>query len=88
MGAALAGLAFRGFQGLSAANLATDTRSVASTDDGVNDSFDAEGDPTEDVAETRDAKANPEAGIASARPAPATPAAEDDARDFFDGKKG
>lgn len=88
MGAALAGLAFRGFQGLSAANLATDTRSVASTDDGVNDSFDAEGDPTEDVAETRDADANPEAGIASARPAPATPAAEDDARDFFDGKKG
>lgn len=88
MGAALAGLAFRGFQGLSASNLATDTRSVASTDDGVNDSFDAEGDPTEDVAETRDAKANPEAGIASARPAPATPAAEDDARDFFDGKKG
>ncbi|WP_024817246.1 MIP/aquaporin family protein [Arthrobacter sp. 31Y] len=88
MGAALAGLAFRGFQGLSSAAVAgPEDFKVGS--DGVNDSFDAIDEPVEDAdvsdAEVKEAAVKPD--IASPRAVPAAPV-NDDARDFFDGKKG
>ncbi|WP_420178388.1 MIP/aquaporin family protein [Paenarthrobacter sp. TA1.8] len=83
MGAALAGLAFRGFQGLSQATVAV-TDDVQGGSDGVNDSFDANDEPVEDV-QVSEAPVKSD-GNASRR-APAAPV-NDDARDFFDGKKG
>ncbi|WP_064721820.1 MIP/aquaporin family protein [Paenarthrobacter nicotinovorans] len=77
MGAALAGLAFRGFQGLSGP-----ARAAAEHQGGtgaINDHFDAGNGIAEEAADTR-AETTPE-------PLPAKPA-NDDARDFFDGKKG
>jgi aquaporin Z len=88
MGAALAGLAFRGFQGLSSAATAAPL-DLQGGSDGVNDSFDANDEPVEDTevkdAEVKEAAAEPE--IAPSRTVPAAPV-NDDARDFFDGKKG
>lgn len=81
MGAALAGLAFRGFRGLS---LTSDAGELPGNSDGVHDAFDADEDPAED---TEDQEAAVKADAASSRPAQAAPA-NDDARDFFDGKKG
>ncbi|MEV7661136.1 aquaporin [Paenarthrobacter sp. NPDC089316] len=75
MGASLAGLAFRGFQGLSQAPAAE----PQSGTDAINDDFDAGSGVPE---EAKDA----ETGTAP-QPLPATPA-NDDARDFFDGRKG
>lgn len=89
MGAALAGLVFRGFQGLTAANGAGTTDEQAGAADGVHDEFDTDQDVTVEAAETADAKvqdASPGKSTVSRAPAPA--AAADDARDFFDGKKG
>jgi len=77
MGAALAGLAFRGFQGLSLpAGTAAEDHSGS---DAINDDFDA---GTGTAEETVDAGAE-----TTPKPLPAKPA-NDDARDFFDGKKG
>jgi aquaporin Z len=88
MGAALAGLAFRGFQGLSSAATAAPL-DLQGGSDGVNDSFDANDEPVEDTevkdAEVKEAAAEPQ--IAPSRTVPAAPV-NDDARDFFDGKKG
>ncbi|SDW36442.1 aquaporin Z [Arthrobacter sp. yr096] len=90
MGAALAGLAFRGFRGLS--TVASPDEFAGSTDDGVNDSFDADEDPTEDGVKTVVIGGKQETADAKAEPTPAAEApvasANDDARDFFDGKKG
>lgn len=85
MGAALAGLAFRGFKGLSTVATADDF--AGSTDDGVNDSFDADEDLTANVEETG-VEAKPGAAKTDAAPVPSAAAANNDARDFFDGKKG
>ncbi|NWL32526.1 MIP/aquaporin family protein [Paenarthrobacter nitroguajacolicus] len=83
MGAALAGLAFRGFQGLSQATVAV-TDDVHGGSDGVNDSFDANDEPVEDVhVNEAPGKSDEDAS----RRVPAAPVS-DDARDFFDGKKG
>jgi aquaporin Z len=83
MGAALAGLAFRGFRGLSLTSDA-EARDLSGSSDGVHDAFDAD----EDLAEAPEIKdAAAKADAAPSRPAPAAPV-EDDARDFFDGKKG
>ncbi|MCD4851842.1 aquaporin [Arthrobacter sp. AK01] len=90
MGAALAGLVFRGFQGLSGGNTAEAGDFQASTDAGVNDAFDADHDLTEDAAESAADNSVPAPATtdaASSRPSPQAPAG-DDARDFFDGKKG
>ncbi|MFK4638712.1 MIP/aquaporin family protein [Paenarthrobacter histidinolovorans] len=77
MGAALAGLAFRGFQGLSLpAGTAAEDHAGS---DAINDDFDA---GTGTAEETVDAGAE-----TTPKPLPAKPA-NDDARDFFDGKKG
>lgn len=88
MGAALAGLAFRGFQGLSTAAVAGPEDFTVGSD-GVNDSFDANDEPVEDAdvsdSEVKEAAVKPD--IASPRAVPAAPV-NDDARDFFDGKKG
>ncbi|WP_159702066.1 aquaporin [Arthrobacter sp. 18067] len=90
MGAALAGLVFRGFQVLSGANHTEADGFQANTDDGVNDAFDADHDLTDDAAETGGDKV-PQAPVkktaVSSEPAPSA-AVSDDARDFFDGKKG
>ncbi|MET3369329.1 aquaporin [Arthrobacter sp. M2012083] len=83
MGAALAGLAFRGFQGLSHATVPV-TEDVQAGSDGVNDSFDASDEPVED-AEGKEAPAKSDED--ASRRVPAAPV-DDDARDFFDGKKG
>lgn len=83
MGAALAGLAFRGFQGFSTTAVAA-PGDVQGGSDGVNDSFDANDEPDEDTG-AKDAAA--EADGSPSRAVPATPV-NDDARDFFDGKKG
>ncbi|MCT9870277.1 aquaporin [Paenarthrobacter aurescens] len=83
MGAALAGLAFRGFQGLSRATDAG-AEDVQAGNDGINDAFD-EVDEQAGDAEEKEAAAKSE--TASSLPAPSAPAG-DDARDFFDGKKG
>ncbi|UKA48394.1 aquaporin [Arthrobacter sp. FW305-123] len=86
MGAALAGLAFRGFQGLSAPAVTEDFQGGS---DGINDSFDANDEPVEDPevqgTEVKETAVKPD--IASPRAVPAAPV-NDDARDFFDGKKG
>ncbi|WP_458109565.1 aquaporin [Arthrobacter sp. R3-55] len=89
MGAALAGLVFRGFQGFTAANDA-DIRDVRTgTHDGVHDDFDTDHDLAVDAPDTADAKAQESSsGKNTVSPAPAPAAAADDARDFFDGKKG
>ncbi|MGR0159629.1 aquaporin [Paenarthrobacter nitroguajacolicus] len=90
LGAALAGLVFRGFQGLSEANLAGPLELQAGQDDGVNEAFDADRDLTGEVTETggSDERQAP-AKKNTVHPAPAAAAAAgDDARDFFDGKKG
>ncbi|MFW0772107.1 aquaporin [Paenarthrobacter nitroguajacolicus] len=81
MGAALAGLAFRGFQGLSQSPVAGD---LPGGFDAVNDAFDADDEPADDV-EVKEAAAKSDADVAG--PVPAVPV-NDDARDFFDGKKG
>jgi aquaporin Z len=83
MGAALAGLAFRGFQGLSSTAVAAPVHRQGGSD-GVNDSFDANDEPVEDT-EVSESAAKPDVV-----PSPAAQAApvNDDARDFFDGKKG
>ncbi|MGJ3188641.1 porin [Paenarthrobacter nitroguajacolicus] len=81
MGAALAGLAFRGFRGLSSTN-DSETGDLPGSSDGVNDAFDDADDLPEDI-DAKDASPKAEAVL----PAPAAPA-KDDARDFFDGKKG
>lgn len=83
MGAALAGLAFRGFQGLSQAPDAV-TDDVQGGSDGVNDSFDANDEPVEDVQVNEAPEKSDED---ASRRVPAAPVS-DDARDFFDGKKG
>ncbi|MEV4950548.1 MIP/aquaporin family protein [Paenarthrobacter nitroguajacolicus] len=83
MGAALAGLAFRGFQGLSQATVAV-TDDVQGGSDGVNDSFDANDEPVEDVQVNEAPEKSDED---ASRRVPAAPVS-DDARDFFDGKKG
>jgi aquaporin Z len=83
MGAALAGLAFRGFQGLSQATVAV-TDDVQGGSDGVNDSFDANDEPVEDVQVS---EAPVKSDVNASRRVPAAPVS-DDARDFFDGKKG
>ncbi|ABM06648.1 aquaporin Z [Pseudarthrobacter sp. PvP004] len=84
MGAALAGLAFRGFQGLSQAAVA-DTDHFHGGTDGINDAFDADDEPAEDSEVKEEAAAK--ADIAPSRAVPTVPVT-DDARDFFDGKKG
>ncbi|GEB18465.1 hypothetical protein AAU01_12200 [Paenarthrobacter aurescens] len=83
MGAALAGLAFRGFQGLSSAE-ASAPADVLGGSDGVNDSFDATIDPVEEI-EVQESAGKPD--IVPSRAVQAGPV-NDDARDFFDGKKG
>lgn len=83
MGAALAGLAFRGFQGLSHATVAV-TEDFQSGSDAVNDSFDADDEPVEDT-EVKEAPAKSDEDATRRVPAPKV---NDDARDFFDGKKG
>ncbi|NWL13165.1 porin [Paenarthrobacter nitroguajacolicus] len=83
MGAALAGLAFRGFQGLSQAPVAVPD-DVQGGSDGVNDSFDANDEPVEDVQVNEAPEKSDED---ASRRVPAAPVT-DDARDFFDGKKG
>ncbi|MFF2843195.1 MIP/aquaporin family protein [Paenarthrobacter sp. NPDC057981] len=75
MGAVLAGLAFRGFQGLSAGSDAA--AEPQSGSDAINDDFDA---GTAEEASDSETDAAPQ-------PLPSKPA-HDDARDFFDGKKG
>ncbi|VXB09926.1 Aquaporin Z [Arthrobacter sp. 9V] len=82
MGAALAGLAFRGFQGLSSSAVAV-PMDVQGGSDGVNDSFTANDEPVEGI-EAEESVAKP--GAAPSRAVPAAPV-NDDARDFFDGKK-
>lgn len=88
LGAALAGLAFRGLGILSMPNDAGSNVHPGSMSGGVNDAFDADDDLTEEVAESPDAK-GPEAttGSTPSRQVPPAPAS-DDARDFFDGRKG
>lgn len=83
MGAALAGLAFRGFQALSHTTVAGVDHFHGGTD-GINDAFDADDEPAED-SEVKEAPAK--ADVAPSRAVPAAPV-NDDARDFFDGKKG
>ncbi|MFC8038515.1 MIP/aquaporin family protein [Paenarthrobacter sp. NPDC057355] len=75
MGAALTGLAFRGFQGLSAGSDAA--AEPQSRSDAINDEFDA---GTSEEALDSGTEAAPQ-------PLPVKPA-HDDARDFFDNKKG
>ncbi|MGF6833737.1 aquaporin Z [Paenarthrobacter sp. TE4293] len=89
MGAALAGLVFRGFQVLAGAKDAAPDDFRTGTDDGVHDAFDADDDLTEDTAGIAGDKA-PQAPVKkNVSSGPASPAAaSDDARDFFDGKKG
>lgn len=89
MGAALAGLVFRGFQGFTAANDADITDVRTGTHDGVHDDFDTDHDLAVDAPDTADAKAQESSsGKNTVSPAPSPAAATDDARDFFDGKKG
>ncbi|UXM90223.1 MIP/aquaporin family protein [Paenarthrobacter sp. JL.01a] len=76
MGAALAGLAFRGFQGLSAGSDAAAEPQTGS--DAINDDFDAA--TVEDASDSG-------TDDAAAQQLPAKPV-HDDARDFFDNKKG
>ena len=83
MGAALAGLAFRGFQGLSHATVAV-TEDFQSGSDAVNDSFDANDEPVEEP-EVKEAPAKSDEDATRRVPAAKV---NDDARDFFDGKKG
>ncbi|WP_309072926.1 aquaporin [Paenarthrobacter sp.] len=83
MGAALAGLAFRGFQGLSHSTVA-EAEDLTGGSDGVNDSFDANDEPLEET-EVKEAPAKSDEDVS--RRVPAAPV-NDDARDFFDGKKG
>ncbi|MFE4197661.1 MIP/aquaporin family protein [Paenarthrobacter sp. NPDC056912] len=90
MGAALAGLAFRGFRGFSLGHDAGAGTLAGSTDDGVNDAFDADEDLTADVRGSEDIKGKEiaeKADDAPSHPVASAPA-KDDARDFFDGKKG
>ncbi|WP_354514861.1 aquaporin [Paenarthrobacter sp. 4246] len=90
LGAALAGLVFRGFQGLSEGNGTGSADFQAAHDDDVNAAFDADHDLTGEGADTGGAKEQQAPAKKDAvNPAPAPAAgARDDARDFFDGKKG
>ena len=79
MGAALAGLAFRGFGYASAATSLGDDETLASVS--------SRGDQHLDVDDTEDVQAEAEAEAVETGTV-RKEAAADDARDFFDGKKG
>ncbi|MEI2279105.1 aquaporin [Paenarthrobacter ilicis] len=87
LGAALAGLAFRGLKGLS--HVATGSDEPIAADGvnggGVNDAFDADEDPTHAAVRQEATSAS---GTAKEPVPPAAAPQSDDARDFFDGKKG